>query len=554
MRLLLALFFLIICSNVRAQKYDDFQFAQKLRKENAIDSSFRIMQRIIHRTDHSTIRDRQKAQYYLFYGKLLKLKEKTDSSFWYYQKAYEIFENNKSSDSLLYTKIVLAELFRFRVDIQKAKQYIEEAEKMLLPKTPIDIRAYYYNRRAGIEAQFFSKSYAEKLSLKVIELKDSIKNKEIIVYSLNEIGYLYEKKYPDKSRIYYLQALDIADNNKLFFAKVDVLTLLSRLGDDIKLKLNYLEQAYELAVLLKNKDMIFSVSKRLFDPYYRLGDYEKAAKYLKIAYNLQDELHQSEIFANTAEIERKYNYTKAQEALKYKDIEMISQKRILILTIIIAILSISVILFFIFYTRKIRSNNKKLTTLSKENIFLLSEANHRINNNLQLIIILISDQLKELDPKAQEAIHRILSKIESIATLHRHLYQSNNNHTVNGGDYLLDVLNNFSEIFIENKIQTNFKIDKTPIPNDQAIYLGLLVTELIINSLKHAFKNQDDKLISFNFTVEESFLNFEYKDNGQQVSGKTIKPKLVNRLCRQLKIDYTICTDNGFYLYFNKII
>ena len=282
------LLLIFVCCFFQAftQKPSDFQLAKKYNERCQIDSAYLFMRKALQKIDK--LNEVEQANYYTLYGRIIKLREKTDSSFLYYQKALELYERNKKPDSVLYSKILMAELFRYRGVKDMALKYIKEAEKMVTPKTPADIRAYYYNRRAAIEAMLGNNALAEKLSLKVIEMQDSITNKETVVYSYNEYGYIYEHSNPEKSKELYLKAIELVDKHNLLIAKVDVLTLLSRLGDDIYVKLNYLEQAYELAIQLGNDDMIFAVSRRLFDPYYRLGDYEKAAKYCRIALYYQN--------------------------------------------------------------------------------------------------------------------------------------------------------------------------------------------------------------------------------------------------------------------------
>ena len=61
------------------------------------------------------------------------------------------------------------------------------------------------------------------------------------------------------------------------------------------------------------------------------------------------------------------------------------------------------------------------------------------------------------------------------------------------------------------------------------------------------------KKIEFEFSSkEENSISFRYFDNGSNSKNKIIKPKLVDKICRQLKINYTINTDNGFLFTFTK--
>jgi len=177
---------------------------------------------------------------------------------------------------------------------------------------------------------------------------------------------------------------------------------------------------------------------------------------------------------------------------------------------------------------------------------LLSEANHRINNNLQLIIILIHDQLIKMPVEKGFELTNILKKIDSIAALHRHLYKNADKSKIDTTNYLKEITINFNDLFNEKDIKIVVNIESFLIATDVAMYLGLLLSELYINSLKHAFKNQDEKIISFDLKIVNGEIQFFYADNGNQIITKIIKPKLIDKLCRQLKINYAIAHSNGF--------
>lgn len=86
------------------------------------------------------------------------------------------------------------------------------------------------------------------------------------------------------------------------------------------------------------------------------------------------------------------------------------------------------------------------------------------------------------------------------------------------------------------------------------MYLGLLLTELCINSIKYAFINQEHKMIVFKLKQENDCFYFNYSDNGIGVASESAKPKLIDQLCRQLQVPYTIDSEKGYALSFQKNI
>src|SRR5690606_12597127 len=121
-------------------------------------------------------------------------------SFIYFQKALDWYQKQKHTDSVVYVNVAIAELFRYRNSPQQAKYYITEAERGLNKNASADIVAYMFNRKAAIEALFFDPAKAIAYSQKVIAMKNHITNKELLLYSYNELGYQFEKSNPEKSR------------------------------------------------------------------------------------------------------------------------------------------------------------------------------------------------------------------------------------------------------------------------------------------------------------------------------------------------------------------
>lgn len=232
-------------------------------------------------------------------------------------------------------------------------------------------------------------------------------------------------------------------------------------------------------------------------------------------------------------------------------------KKSQILLLIVVTFFVCGFLFLIYHLKKIRIINQQLEIFAKENEFLISETNHRVNNNLQLISLLISDTLRKTKGEENRTdFMRLLSKVETIASLHRHLYLTKNNDKIDLKNYLFEVKNNFSDIAKEKNININFVLDSINIIPDNAMYFGLLVSELIINSVKHAFDNMQEKSIHLFIEIDEqnSEIEFEYYDNGELSKGEKINPVLVIQLCQQLSVSPEINSLYGFNLKFTKKI
>lgn len=149
----------------------------------------------------------------------------------------------------------------------------------------------------------------------------------------------------------------------------------------------------------------------------------------------------------------------------------------------------------------------KLKKALKERELLLKEVHHRVKNNLQLILSIA--RLKDKNGKIE--IHEIEDSIISIARAYEAIYKSDRLEKVSIKDYLAQIISpiisNQNVDFQLNSIDLNKDIDFL-------IPIGLVLMELVNNSLKHAFIETEKKRISLSIEHADSSLLIIYEDNG----------------------------------------
>lgn len=194
----------------------------------------------------------------------------------------------------------------------------------------------------------------------------------------------------------------------------------------------------------------------------------------------------------------------------------------------------------------VQKKTKDLQDSLEEKETLYKELNHRVKNNIQMILSLIKLQIgttKEMTTKEELSITK--NRIDSIAKLYDILH-------LNGNSENFDTLPYFKSIV--KTIQTNFTIDvkviydiKYDVDVHNSIYCGLIVNELVTNSFKYAFiKNGTIKISSYKqenqiyLVVEDDGSGFEMKKNNSL--GLTIVQTLAQK---QLKGSLSIKSDKG---------
>lgn len=136
---------------------------------------------------------------------------------------------------------------------------------------------------------------------------------------------------------------------------------------------------------------------------------------------------------------------------------------------------------------------KQLKASLEEKELLLKEVHHRVKNNLQVISSIFSLQSQALeDQQALAILEESQNRISSMALIHEKLYQSANLANIDFVEYIRDLAYHLLASYNVNPnwIKTEMNIESIPLNLDSAIPCGLLINELVSNSLKHGFPNQ----------------------------------------------------------------
>ena len=170
--------------------------------------------------------------------------------------------------------------------------------------------------------------------------------------------------------------------------------------------------------------------------------------------------------------------------------------------------------------RDLTEKKKAEQTIQKnieEKETLLKEIHHRVKNNLQIITSLLNLQANSLeDEKVKKILFQSKTRIESMCKVHEMLYSSKNFHSINYSNYLNDLI---YRLLInakgdENQIYLKIDVKNIFFNINTAIPLGLLINELITNTLKYAFPNNQGIIKISIKAINENHFKLIYHDNG----------------------------------------
>ena len=223
-------------------------------------------------------------------------------------------------------------------------------------------------------------------------------------------------------------------------------------------------------------------------------------------------------------------------------------------------LLMSLVLAIMFLLQK-NKNNKVLaikndlireTMLEKDT--LLREIHHRVKNNLQVISSLLSMQGRFTnDPNIESAIRDGKDRVKSMSLIHQNLYQKDNFKGVDIQDYFTKLFKSlFSSYNINpDKINLNINIAPISLDVDSIVPIGLVVNELVSNSLKHAFPDQRAGNISVSLTEDVDKILLIVQDDGigidmdQLEDNESIGYTLIETFKNKLNANVEISGDAG---------
>lgn|GEM_PF-3146164 len=209
-----------------------------------------------------------------------------------------------------------------------------------------------------------------------------------------------------------------------------------------------------------------------------------------------------------------------------------------------------------------KAAENKIKVLLHEKELLLKEVHHRVKNNMSSIFSLLSMQMEvQKDPGSLSALQDAAGRVQSMMTLYDKLYQSPNFDRISLKRYLPALLSEVKSIFPGScivDIQT--EIDDIALPPKLVSPLGIILNEMITNSMKYAFIDRDHGTISLKTSVHGKQVRVVYCDDGIGLPERTnlenssgFGLQLIKLLVKQIDGEITIHRQNGvlFQIDFN---
>lgn len=318
----------------------------------------------------------------------------------------------------------------------------------------------------------------------------------------------------------------------------------------------YLDELFEDASKKREPEMLSKAHYLKYTIDSVQGNYKSATDHLLAYTRIKDSLFDLKLQNKAKEFQVKYEVLqkdKEIESLRLsgqrKELRFAKNMNFIYALCIFSLLLLSIGLFMYYrYKSKsktlelVKRQRKELNRSLSEKELLLKEIHHRVKNNLQLINSLIGIHASSLNYKDKNIgifLEKSESRIHSMSLIHQILYESDDLNEINFKEYLEQLIASIKDSYDGHEIQYILNLENTPLNLQTSLTLGLISHEVILNSIKHAFKNNSIGKISVELRTEKNNVVLVVSDNGVGYDEKkektgTFGMELIHLLAEQL--------------------
>ena len=191
--------------------------------------------------------------------------------------------------------------------------------------------------------------------------------------------------------------------------------------------------------------------------------------------------------------------------------------------------------------------NQQLKVANEKYQMLMVESNHRIKNNLQMVISMLEYTSKDVNPENTLALKRMSGKIHTVSALHKHLYVDVHNARVDLATYFREIIELYKELS-SGTIQVNENFHEISIPSERLVYFGLIFNEMLTNTLEH--NRASHKQVYISAAQQNGAFMYAYRDdsvyegNAPRGTGSQLIMQLIRRVGGE---QFSFNPDNGEY-------
>jgi two-component sensor histidine kinase len=317
----------------------------------------------------------------------------------------------------------------------------------------------------------------------------------------------------------------------------------------------YARKMQETAIQLKRPERLVNAYRQLHESFKAGGKLDSALFYYTLADNLDDSLNNVTKTNQVVDLQTKYETAKKESQIQKLQLEGSAKNRRITLLVIGVFLFAGIAICMIWLYRRVKKQGQLIATQSKNLEMMMKELHHRVKNNLQIVSSLLSLQTyKVQDEGAVSVLRESQQRVQAMSFIHQRLYKKEELTAVNMKEYLTDLAESLlsSYGFDRDHFDLQIKIDREMMDIDKALPIGLIINEMITNSLKYAYRDIQHPSLLISVTEDTHHMIFVIKDNGIGINEEAWKQKsnsfgkqLIGALCKQMRAKQTLVINEG---------
>lgn len=509
------------------------------------------------------------AEIYLLKGNVKKLLNDKGAALDFFIQAMNTFEQLNEGRWMTTTYVDVAEFYRKIANYSEGLEFIEKAEQTYAKYELNDLVLLnkIYNRAAAIYNEYNPDPFVSiKSSRKALKLAVQIPDSSLMAISYNELGYTYKNLLKvDSSEYFYRQAeklwMSAQKYHEALHAMSNSAMLYLHNDKDETRGIALYQRIIHLSDSLNVNFPLINVSYALYQTFLKQGDTINAFHYFlvhhdetMIVYNTKtsNELHNVNARFQNEKIQNEYRQVSEQLNQSSKSLEENQRQQFLLILFLALLIGFLLVIIYLFF--RLRKSNKDLAIKNNEKDTLIQEIHHRVKNNLQFISSLINMQVQTThNDKDTESLNETSRRINAMALVHEMLYNKANQKGISAKYYLEELIDSLSAMVNGDQQNIDFVLDIEDLDLNvsDTISIGMITSELISNSMKHAFLKIEHPQVHIKlFKTADNKIMYIISDNGVGFKGlldtsSTLGLRLVDIFSRQLKGTYTILSDKG---------
>ncbi len=508
--------------NKNREHYDDLKkndldvIKTKILTEFGLyDEAFKLSQNLI---DNPGITEEQKLKIHVERALIYEINDVDKSCFSELKKAEAILLKHPEFKIKNYTNFLIRKSSYYRVNGFSKKAY-----------------------ELALQAKKYAESVNDKVNMPVVELILGLGNRK--TNSEAELRHYNRALYLYKQLNHYEAVISMYSNLSCFYLS----------GREYKMANTYIDSAIAISSkssVLNYKADVFQTKSNILEKQNRA---DSALYYYKIASELYRQYNGEQRDLKVRELEIEYNFDKekSEKQLLKKDIKT---TRILNVTLFILVLILAFFAWQItknkrkieIQKQKIAENNITLKTNVEEKQFLVQELNHRVKNNLAVILSLIDfqkDQAKNENYKSIfDDLHQRIKTITIAHEFYSYSVNYNDNDLIEASNYINKIIESHQNSTLRTFRYIN-DIEPVYFNVDKILSLGLLINELVTNSIKHAQPEDEQLVILLELRKINNEVELNYSDNGTvfnfENNNNSLGLLIIEGMVKQLKGSYT---------------